>query len=521
MKPRSVAAIGILGAWGAGLALFAQRELSRPETDRLAEVAMRVVPGVTWFAVERDGGHVGFASVTIDTVPRELQVTEYLVVEGPDRVRRLEQTTVRLSRGLALHAFETLRASGKDTARTAGEMTSDTLLGYAAEGGASGGAHGVRVSRPIFLMPLVPIVVALRERPRVGDESVLDVFMPEQRASRRLVVRVGAESLFVVADSAVAGGGRGRWLAVHRDTVRAWRLRSDDPGAALDVWVDELGQLVAATRSDGLTLRRTAFELAFENWRLLAADGNVAARAHGSVVASTLLASGVTASARPLDSLVVRLRVALPRQLTARLGWRFRSGHEWALGSVPAARLVPRYSLPTAERWQRAFARHLREEPRLEVADTGIMRLARRLTAGTSDPARAVDAILRWVSDSLARVATPSPVSAAGTLARGGGDAPEFARLFVALCRAAGVPAQTVGGLWYTGERFYYHAWAEVYLGGWVATDPMLRQFPADAAHLPLLHGGLDAQAELLRVLSRLELEVVNPMRSAGGVTYR
>ena len=123
MKPRSVAAIGILGAWGAGLALFAQRELSRPETDRLAEVAMRVVPGVTWFAVERDGGHVGFASVTIDTVPRELQVTEYLVVEGPDRVRRLEQTTVRLSRGLALHAFASLGRSSNSVQRLIDDCT--------------------------------------------------------------------------------------------------------------------------------------------------------------------------------------------------------------------------------------------------------------------------------------------------------------------------------------------------------------------------------------------------------------
>lgn len=517
MTFRGAAAVAILGAWGAGLALFVQRERSRPESARLAEVAMRVVPGVTWFAVERAGRHVGFASITIDTLPGELQLTEYIIAEDANRTRELEQSTVRLSRGLALRSFETIRAMGDDTTRSAGEMVSDSLLTFAAAGAPDSAPRPVSVSRPIFVMPLVPTVVALRERPRVGQASPIDVFAPGEGAERSLSVRVTAESLFVISDSAVAGGAGGRWLAVHRDTVRAWHLRSDDPALPLDAWVDELGQLVAAHRGDGLTLRRTAFELAFENWRLMASDANVAARANGTVVSSTLLASGITRPSGSVDSLRVRLRVALPRHLMSRLGWRFRAGHQWTLTSTPARRLAARYTLPTEERWQRAFERNLRPEPRIEVGDTAIARLARRLAGGASDPARVVAAIQRWVADSLRREAQLPSASAAGTLQRRAGDAPEFARLFVALSRAAGIPAQTVSGLLYTGGRFHYHAWAEVYLGGWVPADPMLRQLPADAAHLALLHDGLEAQAELLRVLSRLELEVVEGPHDATG----
>jgi hypothetical protein len=50
---------------------------------------------------------------------------------------------------------------------------------------------------------------------------------------------------------------------VHNDTVRAWRLDGAD-GA---LWVDALGRIVRHERSDGYTLQRTAYELAFENWR--------------------------------------------------------------------------------------------------------------------------------------------------------------------------------------------------------------------------------------------------------------
>src|SRR2546421_3779949 len=81
--------------------------------------------------------------------------------------------------------------------------------------------------------------------------------------------------------------------------------------------------------------------------------------------------------------------------------------------------------------------------------------------------------------------------------------------LYVALARAAGVPARTVAGLVPVDGRFYYHAWAEVYLGDWVAVDPMLDEFPAGAAHLRFSIGGLARQAELVRLIGRIKLEVL------------
>jgi transglutaminase-like putative cysteine protease len=89
------------------------------------------------------------------------------------------------------------------------------------------------------------------------------------------------------------------------------------------------------------------------------------------------------------------------------------------------------------------------------------------------------------------------------------GDCNERTVLYVALARAAGLPARPVAGLLYRGGRFYYHAWPEVYLGDWVAVDPTLNEFPADAAHVRFVVGGLARQAQLVRLIGSLKLEVL------------
>lgn len=57
----------------------------------------------------------------------------------------------------------------------------------------------------------------------------------------------------------------------------------------------------------------------------------------------------------------------------------------------------------------------------------------------------------------------------------GRGDCGEFSFLFVAWCRAVGIPARVVLGTW-VGERMRAHAWAELFADevGWVPVDPSM-----------------------------------------------
>jgi hypothetical protein len=50
-----------------------------------------------------------------------------------------------------------------------------------------------------------------------------------------------------------------------------------------------------------------------------------------------------------------------------------------------------------------------------------------------------------------------------------------------------------------------------VWLGEWVAVDPTFGQAPADAAHIRFIVGGLARQVEIIRLIGRLDIEVVEP----------
>ena len=127
-----------------------------------------------------------------------------------------------------------------------------------------------------------------------------------------------------------------------------------------------------------------------------------------------------------------------------------------------------------------------------------------------ADPRSVVAARLtHWVATHIRKEIGAGVPSAGRVLARGSGDCNELTVLYVALARAAGLPARPVAGLVELGGRFYYHAWPEVYLGDWVAVDPTLDQFPADAGHLRFAAGGLARQVELIRFVGRLKLEVL------------
>jgi hypothetical protein len=151
----------------------------------------------------------------------------------------------------------------------------------------------------------------------------------------------------------------------------------------------------------------------------------------------------------------------------------------------------------------------------IDSTNAAIVAKARELTVGLESPAERVSALRRFVFTALEkRLATWIPTASA-ILERGVGDCTEHTTLFVALCRAAGVPARPVFGVAYLGagsRAFGYHAWAEVALGGrWVAVDPTWDEASADATHLVL---GRDLMALATVLTAEPTLEVAGePVR--------
>ncbi|HET7372854.1 MAG TPA: transglutaminase-like domain-containing protein, partial [Gemmatimonadaceae bacterium] len=285
------------------------------------------------------------------------------------------------------------------------------------------------------------------------------------------------------------------------------------PNGAFTGWIDEQGRIVETSQL-GFVLRRLPYEVAFENWRADAEQQQITE--DRDILESTAIAADKRMD-RAIGSLVVRLsNVGLqgfdlnggaggPRQ--HRSGDTLRIVQETDSALVARYRLFPRRS-DTASRLRDTA--YTNAERLIQSDDRRMRGLAIHIIKRERDPRLAAELINTWVHDSIRPRVTFGIPSAMQVLESRTGDCNEHTQLFVALARAVGIPARVTAGLAYLDGKFYYHAWPEILLNGWVAVDPTFGQFPADAAHLRFVVGGLTRQTELLRLMGNLKIDVLS-----------
>jgi len=154
-------------------------------------------------------------------------------------------------------------------------------------------------------------------------------------------------------------------------------------------------------------------------------------------------------------------------------------------------------------------ARFLAPQPLLQVDDPRIISAAGRITAGISGQGARAEALESWVFRYVKKDLTVSLPSAVDVLEIKKGDCNEHTALYTALARASRLPAKVCIGIVYKDGYFYYHAWPAVFLGGWRPVDPTFGQQIADAVHIKLLEGGFERQADLMRVVGKISVTVL------------
>jgi hypothetical protein len=275
-------AAGVIGLWVGGLALLARKELFRPHMEKLREAGMSVSPGASYFAVMQQGEQIGFASSTVDTTDGGISVHDYLVADlpiGGELHRATARSEVELTRALRVSQFRMQVDAGLVPIDASGQVLGDTLLIVIVRSVTTpADTHRVRLDGPVLLPTLVPLAVALGDRPEKGARISLPVFDPIALAPRDMHLTIEAESVFVIPDSSVFDATTSRWKGAREDTVRAWRVATDSATGASGFrgWVDAQGRLVLATQLLGMTLERRPYEVAFENWNRM--RGSAAAR---------------------------------------------------------------------------------------------------------------------------------------------------------------------------------------------------------------------------------------------------
>ena len=138
-----------------------------------------------------------------------------------------------------------------------------------------------------------------------------------------------------------------------------------------------------------------------------------------------------------------------------------------------------------------------------------IRRKAEEIVGPKQGTVGSVRALSEWVYQHMEKKPTLSLPSALEVLESGVGDCNEHAILLVALMRSLGIPSRPCVGILYYRNGFYYHAWAEAWIGRWVSVDPTLNQLPADATHIKFVHGDIENWIDLVKIIGSLQVEVL------------
>jgi transglutaminase-like putative cysteine protease len=504
---RRLLATSILLIWFVTLGWLVRREYFRPQSELLAEAALTVSPGATYYEVFLGGAQIGFASNKIDTLPEIIRVADQMLLQVPalGAVERVDASTeVRLSRGLQLLGFDALLRSASVRFAAKGTISGDSLLMVEIESGGSRRSFDIPLDEPLVLPGLLPLQLAFGGGLEVGKTFSLRMFDPLVLAARELQVTVTAESTLVVPDSAALDGSGVRWVAARWDTVRAWRVTQRMSGIEVEAWIDQLGQVVEATSPMGFSMRRTAFEIAYENFRRRDPSDLIAGGS--DLIRGTAIAANARLDGAALQELRVRLRGVDLHGYDLGGGRQHVTGDTLTIRREQTETMQSSYRLPDPPP---ELARFLEPDPLIQSDDARIQAQARQILGRERDPTDAAQALTRWVYENLDKRVTISVPSAIEVLESRRGDCNEHTVLYVALARSIGVPTRTAAGVVYVDGSFYYHAWPEVYLGDWVAVDPTFGQFPADAAHLRFTIGGLARQVELVRLIGQLSLDII------------
>lgn len=415
--------------------------------------------------------------------PNDLTLANDVRLGADGRVERLQSQVKTTVQGLPV----TLRAEGR--AKNGG-MELDLFQG------------GSKLSTlQLDDVPATPVTLyrgILKNDVTVGKRVAVPFFSPLSLGRAEAVVEI-----------------KGRQMATtpEGEQVEAWRLAVSYSGQTLEALVAPDGRRLLERELDGglgMEVRlQTREDALHEGWPADAADA-VDLIALSSIPVDRKLPSG----GRDLKRLVLDVQgPAAADELLARY-----HGDSWDLEARHLTIEVPdwpteSYPLPSNERALQPWTRPTTFAP---SDHPSIRREAGKIVG---DELMAHDAARRlsgWVHQNIRKVPVAGVPNALEILQSRRGDCNEHTTLFTALARALGLPTRVAAGIVYSESifedgAFYYHAWPEVWTGAaWLPVDPTFGQVPADATHIKLVEGELDKQMELMGVIGRLSLRVVD-----------
>ncbi|MCZ7585285.1 MAG: transglutaminase-like domain-containing protein [Deltaproteobacteria bacterium] len=276
-----------------------------------------------------------------------------------------------------------------------------------------------------------------------------------------------------------------------------YRLQANYMGLTMTAWIDEEGRTLQEEAANIVTKVETKEQALTLGWK----SGDLPTDLIDVVSVKTAVKLK-----NPRTAVLLKLRVGGIDPAS----YDFDDDRQDLAGDVVTIRVedlpLTDVTIPVEDE---AYAKYLEATPTIQVNDRAIREKTKEIVGEERNILKAAQAIERWVFETLEKKPLVSIPSARDVLDIKRGDCNEHATLFTALARAAGIPTRIEVGLVYNKDGFYYHAWNSVWVGRWLAVDPTFGQFPADAAHLKVLSGDLDAQIPLMNMIGKLTIDVL------------
>jgi transglutaminase-like putative cysteine protease len=495
VRPLSVL---IVVSWVVCMSLLVYRSYLQASPANLATDLARYGPTATWRGIYYRGEKIGFTVGQTVRMPGGFELQEdarlQMTLLGSTSTTTI-RTTAFVNESFELRSFSFSLDPGTGPIQVRGAVDPP--------GSAKDDGHRLAVA-------ITSAGVTRTEEILLAEPPVMSLTMSRILARRGIVA--GTRHRWTIFDPATMKNASVDVRIGDREVVRtrdgvvpAFRIETAYHGLQTTSWVTDTGEVVREESPLGLMSLRESPEQA----QGLAIPGRVQQDMLRMAAVVPVMQQRID---EPRDVRRIRLRIEGADLSGPDLDGVGQTVDGSVIEIQDPRTLAPGPADPDARRF-------LLPERLIESDAPEIVAEAERAVRGATGPRDKAERLTRYVSALLDKKPTVSLPSALEVLRTKVGDCNEHTALYVAMARAAGVPARIAVGLVYVrGAQgaFYYHAWPEVYIdesngrGLWLPVDPTLNQFPADGTHLRIVRGGLDQQAAILPLIGRLRMTVLD-----------
>jgi hypothetical protein len=335
----------------------------------------------------------------------------------------------------------------------------------------------IPINEPVYLTSNIKYYL-LNKGLDVGKRYHLPFFDPSTMSIDRILIEVlGKEKI--------------KLRGIYYDS---YKLRKSFKGIETYSWIGESGEILREVSAEGFTMEAEPKEVALKGIKDI------------DIITLTAIPSNVfIESPRNIKHMKIKLLNISLDDFNIN-GRRQRLKDDLLEINTENIKSIKGYKLP----YRGKYEDYLKPSALIQSDNERIIKKAKEIIGDEKNSVKAAKLILKWVYKYLEKRPTVSIPNALEVLDMGYGDCNEHTALFTALARAAGIPTKMLVGIVYFNRSFFYHSWAEIYIGDWVSVDPVFNQFPADATHIKLIEGELSEQLKISKLIGKVKVKVIN-----------